>query len=472
MGETGVDLPLARELAASALGTPSVDEMAPVLLFDATGRELASIPFALVEEAFDDLDEEDGELFLPTAATTAGARGERFETDLWVHDPAERRSSVSLWRDGRGDARLLLDAPRLPVRHRGRRSLRRRDARLAARRPAPAVRVPGRPASAPPQAANLPPPASVSLAMPRPRPRRLPALVLALLALPAGALGLRAALAPAETPAPGLVLTAAERERVGALARASSTAAADRLADLSGVEVLLVGEEHRYLETQAWLGAFLDLVTDRRVALLLELPSALQPEVDRWVATGGSPGLEEAMRAGNALPYGEVLSWAHRNRSRLSRVAAMDEDGRRIFWNRAFLRDTRNETMARAILDARRDLPGDLVVAYAGQMHVLLAGRYRYDREDRVPAGARLLRAGVPRGAVRSVLLSGEGKAPVCEALSGAGVLDMAGPAGGEPWAVFVDYPVFRAAAARELFDYFVDLGPLTRVALRQAGAR
>ena len=55
---TGVDPLLARELALSALESPSVDEEAPVPLFDATGRERARIPFALVEEAFDDLDDE------------------------------------------------------------------------------------------------------------------------------------------------------------------------------------------------------------------------------------------------------------------------------------------------------------------------------------------------------------------------------------------------------------------------------
>lgn len=59
--ETGVDPAVARELATSALTTPSVDENAPVALLDANGREVAQIPFALVEEAFDELDdEEDG----------------------------------------------------------------------------------------------------------------------------------------------------------------------------------------------------------------------------------------------------------------------------------------------------------------------------------------------------------------------------------------------------------------------------
>ncbi len=57
--ETGVDSALARELAASALASPSVDEDEPIALLDAAGREVARIPFALVEEAFDDLDDEE-----------------------------------------------------------------------------------------------------------------------------------------------------------------------------------------------------------------------------------------------------------------------------------------------------------------------------------------------------------------------------------------------------------------------------
>jgi hypothetical protein len=55
---TGVDVRLARELALSALASPSIDEEVPVPLLDAAGREVARIPFALVEEAFDDLDDE------------------------------------------------------------------------------------------------------------------------------------------------------------------------------------------------------------------------------------------------------------------------------------------------------------------------------------------------------------------------------------------------------------------------------
>ena len=60
-GETGLDLALAREVAPSALASDSVDEEEPIPLLDARGREVARVSFALVEEAFDELDdEEDG----------------------------------------------------------------------------------------------------------------------------------------------------------------------------------------------------------------------------------------------------------------------------------------------------------------------------------------------------------------------------------------------------------------------------
>lgn len=57
--ETGTDEGLARELAVTALASPTVDEEAPIVLRDAEGRETARIPFSLLEEAFDDLDDEE-----------------------------------------------------------------------------------------------------------------------------------------------------------------------------------------------------------------------------------------------------------------------------------------------------------------------------------------------------------------------------------------------------------------------------
>ena len=61
VAETGLPPEVARDVAPSALASTSLDEEAPIPLLDGAGREVARIPFALVEEAFDDLDdEEDG----------------------------------------------------------------------------------------------------------------------------------------------------------------------------------------------------------------------------------------------------------------------------------------------------------------------------------------------------------------------------------------------------------------------------
>ena len=57
--ETGLDPAVALEAAPSALASGSVDEEEPVPLLDALGREVARVPFALVEEAYDLLDDEE-----------------------------------------------------------------------------------------------------------------------------------------------------------------------------------------------------------------------------------------------------------------------------------------------------------------------------------------------------------------------------------------------------------------------------
>ena len=61
-GETGLSPALAREVAPSALASDALEDDEPMPLLDASGVEVARVPFALVEGAFDDLDdEEDGE---------------------------------------------------------------------------------------------------------------------------------------------------------------------------------------------------------------------------------------------------------------------------------------------------------------------------------------------------------------------------------------------------------------------------
>lgn len=288
-------------------------------------------------------------------------------------------------------------------------------------------------------------------------------VVLGFVLLLAGLVALRAWLEPRESPDPEVDLSAEAAKRI-AVAGEESRVGEQRLAQaVASADVVLVGEDHFYRETNEFLTRTLDTVKGRRITLLLEVPECLQPQLDEYVATGRSSSFDEAVRNGDALPFQHILGWAHRNRAKLSRVVAFDEGSATIFLNRALLRDTRNETMADAILAARMVAPQDLVVAYGGQLHMTLAGRYRYDIPNRRPAGALLLSRGVDRARLVSVMLSGKGKSPAGDILP-PGIFTSSSRLGDAPFAYFIRYPIFRASTARELFDFYVNLGELTRI--------
>ena len=62
---------------------------------------------------------ENEDFFIPTAASVRGAKGERFETDLWVHNPApaDRMFVLTLWRDGRPTTPVVLHVGAKQTRH-------------------------------------------------------------------------------------------------------------------------------------------------------------------------------------------------------------------------------------------------------------------------------------------------------------------------------------------------------------------
>ncbi len=62
---------------------------------------------------------EDEDFFIPTAASVRGAKGERFETDLWVHNPApaNRMFALTFWRDGRPTTPVVLHVGAKQTRH-------------------------------------------------------------------------------------------------------------------------------------------------------------------------------------------------------------------------------------------------------------------------------------------------------------------------------------------------------------------
>jgi hypothetical protein len=59
------------------------------------------------------------DLFIPTAASVRGAKGERFETDLWVHNPAPaaRIFVLTFWRDGHPTTPFFLAVGAKQTRH-------------------------------------------------------------------------------------------------------------------------------------------------------------------------------------------------------------------------------------------------------------------------------------------------------------------------------------------------------------------
>ncbi len=238
----------------------------------------------------------------------------------------------------------------------------------------------------------------------------------------------------------------------------------DELAgELRDKRLLLIGETHRVNETMAYATALLDRLDDRPLRLLVELPAGAQESIDRFMRQGDSE-LLGAVFAQDALPLRRLLVWARAHRDRVSRVVAIDEDLLRIGLQRDLSFDTRNDTMARAIVGEYDAHPNERIVAYCGQLHMTMAGRYRFDEPSREPAGSRLLRLGVPRDEIASIMMDGEGHFPLYAAWSDPGALKMSGSVATIPFPYFIDYPIYGVSRAGELFDWFVNLGPLTPV--------
>ena len=95
-------------------------EAAASALVVVVARSAGSEPYPVtVDDLFLRRSVESDDVFLPTAATVTGARGERFETDLWVHNPApaERFFTLRLWRDGRATTPVVLRVGARETRH-------------------------------------------------------------------------------------------------------------------------------------------------------------------------------------------------------------------------------------------------------------------------------------------------------------------------------------------------------------------
>lgn len=272
----------------------------------------------------------------------------------------------------------------------------------------------------------------------------------------------RCSLKPREGTAPGLRPDATELTRIRALLGARSMSTVDLDRRVASTSILLVGESHLVNEPIAFLLDLLDRAEPRLLVLLLELPRATQDEIDRYLETGDERELRAIGRRSNALPYQPIIRWARRNADRVRRVVAIDEDFLEVGWNRLWLTDTRNETMARAIVRAREEFPDALAVAYGGATHMVMGGRSRLDDPAWRPAGARLVDAGIPRERMTSLLLKGHQDLPCRDALPVPAIVEVSGPVSDLPYGLFFDWPFFGVVTAGELIDVVVDLGTLT----------
>jgi hypothetical protein len=228
--------------------------------------------------------------------------------------------------------------------------------------------------------------------------------------------------------------------------------------------VLLVGENHLYKEPPAYLTALLDELHDAPANLLLELPRNLQPAIDDYLRNGNEAVLDAMFNGKRILQLQHVLRWAHEHRTKVPTVLAFDEPQYERLLKRAYLTDTRNRTMARAITRLWREHPDRRVVAYGGQLHMMKTGRYRVDEPSRDTAGSRLPALGVPPHEIASVMLSGGENFRLHILWEKPGALPMDGDPARIPVAYLIDYPIFDVAFADEASDYFVNLGPLTKI--------
>ncbi len=299
--------------------------------------------------------------------------------------------------------------------------------------------------------------------MRRSRAIRTLVVVAAILALLGAALGVRAVLAPDWHGVAYADFAPGEVDQLRRLIQPDLIELAELARRVAPSRFLLVGETHFKNETVAWFLDLLDQLDEGPLVLLLELPRSVQKGIDAYLDSGDEQHFANIWGEQEALPLHPILRWARAHRDRVERVVAFDEDRWRTVLARARLDDTRNATMARALVSAAAEYPAARIVAYGGSMHMMLGGRYRFDVENRRPAGARLLDRGVPRGEIVSIALDGDGM-PAAAGWPGGTILDLHGAAGLLPCEYFHVYPIYRVARIGELHDYFVQLGPLSAI--------
>ncbi len=234
---------------------------------------------------------------------------------------------------------------------------------------------------------------------------------------------------------------------------------------VSQYRVILVGETHFKKEVMDYFVDLLDRLAVKQMVVALELPAYVQALLDEHMASGRHEALERIKSNEDCLPYGAIIQWCYTNRDRVKRIIAIDEDPWRVKLMRTFCWDTRNQTMAENIAEAYRQYPDAIVVAYGGQMHMLRDGRYMYDSRSRIPCGARLPNLDVPTSQICSIVLEGNDRFPLSDAWNGrVGAIDVQAFSGYLPVSNLMGDSIFGVGDARSAFQYFVNVGPVTRI--------
>ncbi len=276
----------------------------------------------------------------------------------------------------------------------------------------------------------------------------------------------RVAIEPRFLPKTDYTVEEADRERIGAALGSAAVPHEAFVRALTRRRILLIGEGHFVAEPIAYVTALLEELhraDRRRTVLLLELASGAQADLDRYLANGDEAALAAAFGRHRMLPYQKIVRWARLHHDQVRAVVAYDEDSGRVLLMRLLGTDTRNATMADAVLRAARAFPGDRVVAFGGRFHMMLAGRYRYDSDTRRPIGARLLAAGVRREELAAVWLYA-GDPPADALWTRPGAIALEGAAGELPVALLETDPVAGVARLADAVDYAVYLGAGTRI--------
>jgi len=289
-------------------------------------------------------------------------------------------------------------------------------------------------------------------------------IILSTLAVIISVIIIRVILEPAESQLPFVKFKDSDIPIVKSVLPNSLLSIADVSIKLHPKRILLIGENHFVTEPQIYLTKLLEQLNDSSLVILLELSEDSQKDIDTYLASGDEKYLEAVFKKSNNLPLEYILRWSFKNKNRIRRVVAFDQNFWHVGINRLFLTDSRNETMAQSVYSAYEKFPNSRIIAYGGQMHMLKGGRYRYDKENREPIFIRLKKFGVSDSVISSVMLSGQMKFPLDSIWKTPGAILSAGVLGKLPYEYFINYPVFGVKTAEELSDIFVNLGGLTEI--------